>query len=387
VPWASSFNGSQPQYLVVVRALPGLGDLLCIVPALRALRAALPDARIDLLGLPAAHWFVKRFSHYVNTLIEFPGFPGIPERTPAIHQFPAFLAHMHEESIDLALQMHGNGIVSNPFTLLLGARQSAGFCLPSVFCPDPERFLSYPAHEPEVRRHLRLVEFLGVPLKGEELEFPLDDRDAVSFGQISAARHLVPGAYICIHAGAKQPNRRWSPENFAAVADALAQRGYPIVLTGTKDEKEVAQVVASGIKAPIVDLTGQTDMGALAVLLSRACLLICNDTGVSHLAAALRTPSVVVFVSSDRDRWAPLDKRLHRAVGQPSNQIMCQRCQDAAEHRCLPDACAVLETELQLERQVATPARVLQEAVALLEQVPDVARAEALPTPAGSPAR
>jgi ADP-heptose:LPS heptosyltransferase len=373
VPWASSFDGSQPQSLVVVRALPGLGDLLCIVPALRALRAALPDARIDLLGLPVAQWFVKRFSHYVNSLIEFPGFPGIPERTPAIHQFPAFLAHMHRKSIDLALQMHGNGIISNPFTLLLGARQSVGFCLPSVFCPDPERFLSYPAYEPEVRRHLRLMEFLRVPLQGEELEFPLDERDRASFRQISAARHLVPGEYICIHAGAKEPNHRWSPENFATVADMLALRGYPIVLTGTRDEKEIAQEVAGGMKAPVIDLTGQTDMGALAVLVSRARLLICNDTGVSHLAAALRTPSVVVFVSSDRDRWAPLDNRLHRAVGQPPSQIICQNWRDEIEHRCLRDASAFLGTEPGLDRRVATPERVLQEAEMLLEQVPSVA--------------
>jgi ADP-heptose:LPS heptosyltransferase len=346
--------------------------MLSIVPALRALRAALPDAQIDLLGLPVARWFVERFSHYVNDLIEFPGFPGIPERTPALQQLPAFLAHMHQKGIDLALQMHGNGMSSNPFTLLLGARQSAGFCLPSVFCPDPERFLSYPAFEPEVRRHLRLMEFLGVPLKGEELEFPLDDRDWAAFEHIPAARDLAQGEYICIHAGAKEPNRRWSPENFAAVADGLAPRGFRIVLTGSKEEKQIARVIAGRMNAPVVDLTGQMDLGALAVLLSRARLLICNDTGVSHLAAAMRTPSVVIFVASDRDRWAPLDKRLHHAVGRPPKQIMCQQFQDVIEHHCLRDACASLGTDLGFEGQVATPARVLQEAETLLEQVPSV---------------
>ncbi len=373
MPWASSLNASPPQYLVVVRALPGLGDLLCIVPALRALRAALPEARIDLLGLPVAEWFVKRFSHYVNNLIEFPGFPGIPERTPAIHQFPAFLAHMHQKSIDVALQMHGNGMLTNSFTLLLGARQSAGFCLPSVFCPDPERFLPYPAYEPEVRRHLNLMEFLGVPLKGEELEFPLDDRDGFSLDQIPTTHDLVPGEYICVHAGAKEPDRRWSPENFAAVADELALRGYPIVLTGTKQEKQIARAVAGMMNAPVVDLAGQTDLGALAVLLSRARLLICNDTGVSHLAAALHIPSVVVFVSSDRDRWAPLDQRLHRAVGQLPSKIVCQHRQDTIEHRCLRDGCARLGTGLGFKGEIATPALVLQEAETLLEQVPSVA--------------
>ncbi len=373
MPWASWFDGSPPRHLVVVRALPGLGDLLCVVPALRALRAEFPEAEIDLLGLPTAQAFVQRFSHYVNGLIEFPGFPGIKERPTAVRELPAFLAQMHSRTIDLALQMHGSGIVTNPFTLLLGARQTAGFYLPSVCCPDPERFLSYPAFEPEVRRHLRLMAFLGVPLKGEELEFPLNDRDWESFNSIPAARNLMPGEYVCVHAGAIEPQRRWSPEHFAAVAETLASRGYQIVLTGTKVESEINRAVAEEMNTPVINLAGQTDLGSLAVLLSRARLLICNDTGVSHLAAALRTRSVVIFLASDRDRWAPLDQRLHRPVGQPPNQILCQHCQGALERSCLRDACEFLGTGMGLKAQVPTPARVLQEAESLLDEIPSVA--------------
>src|SRR6516162_2776346 len=82
-----------PQRLVILRALQ-LGDLLCTVPALRALRAALPGANIVLVGLPWAAGFVARFSQYVDSFREFPGLTGLPEQTQQLSQLPEFLAAM-----------------------------------------------------------------------------------------------------------------------------------------------------------------------------------------------------------------------------------------------------------------------------------------------------
>ena len=66
-----------PRAVLVMRALPGLGDLLCVTPALRALRAALPRARITLLGLPGTRGLIARYPHRVDDFIDFPGFPGL----------------------------------------------------------------------------------------------------------------------------------------------------------------------------------------------------------------------------------------------------------------------------------------------------------------------
>jgi ADP-heptose:LPS heptosyltransferase len=68
------------------------------------------------------------------------------------------------------------------------------------------------------------------------------------------------------------------------------------------------------MKAPSLNLAGRTSLGALAALLQDTCLLVCNDTGVSHLAAALHVKSVILFTQSDPNRWAPLDRDLHRIV-------------------------------------------------------------------------
>ncbi|MDQ4077781.1 MAG: glycosyltransferase family 9 protein [Chloroflexota bacterium] len=303
-----------PQRVVIVRALRGLGDLLCAVPAWRALRAALPEAEIALVALPEVERLVDRFSHYIDQYIEFPGYPGIEERPPEVQRLPDFFAAMHREGFDLALQMHGSGGTSNPFTIMLGARLSAGFFLPGEYCPDPGRFLVYPEGEPEVRRHLLLMEFLGIPLTGESLEFPLDEEDWSALQEIEVWNDLQQGAYVCIHPGARDPARRWPPECFAVVADALANQGLRVVLTGTPEERTLTEAVTRAMHYRPIDLAGRTSLGAVAALLSRARLLICNDTGVSHLAAALGTPSVVLFLDADPARWAPLDRERHRIL-------------------------------------------------------------------------
>jgi ADP-heptose:LPS heptosyltransferase len=306
------------QRVLVVRVLPGLGDLLCVVPALRALRAGLPSASITLLGLPWARMFVERFSSYIDDFLEFPGYPGIPERALEVRELPAFFAGVQRHRFDLAIQMHGSGITSNPFTMLLGARINAGFFLPGQYCPDEHYFLPYDEREPEVLRYLRLVESLGMPSRGEALEFPLREADVQALEAVPEARELRAGEYICIHPGAKDLARRWPAERFAAAGDALSARGYRVALTGTAAEEGLTRAVARRMRAPALNLAGRTDLGALAALLKGARLLVCNDTGVSHLAAALNVPSVVVFTATDPARWAPLDRALHRVVEQAS---------------------------------------------------------------------
>ncbi len=303
-----------PRSVAVVRMLRGLGDMLCVVPALRSLRAALPKARVTLVGFAFAHTFVKRFSHYIDELAECPGYPGIPEREPRPRQLPEFLATMQERNFDLAIQMHGNGVITNPFTALLGARINAGFFLSGQFCPDGDRFLQYVEKESEVLRYLRLMEFLGIAARGPTLEFPLWKSDREELAALDEVRDLWPKGYICIHPGAQDLSRCWPVDRFTYVADALSGLGIPIVLTGNTAESELTRRIAEAMKKRPIDLAGRTSLGALGVLLSNARLLICNDTGISHIAAALHVPSVVIFTNSDPERWAPLDRDLHRPV-------------------------------------------------------------------------
>lgn len=302
-----------PERIAVVRALPGFGDLLCAVPALRALRRAFPRARVTLVGLPAARWFVDRFDRYVDDLLVLPGFPGLPEQAFDAALLPAFLDEAHRRRFDLGLQLHGSGLYTNVLTALLGARLMAGSYLPGEWRPDTRGFIPYPQHDPEIQRLLRVLERLEIPTDGEHLELPVRPEDEEDLHTVLGER-LQAGGYACLHPGASEPFRRWPAERFARVGDRLATRGLRVAITGTADESGIAAAVAGAMSASALDLTGRTSVGALAALVLKAGVVVCNDTGVSHLAAALRVPSVVVFTGSDAARWAPLDPRLHRAV-------------------------------------------------------------------------
>ncbi|MFL5244224.1 MAG: glycosyltransferase family 9 protein [Gemmataceae bacterium] len=287
---------------------------MCAVPAFRALRAAFPKAEISLIGLPWAVEFAERFETYIDRFIEFPGYPGLPEQPPRLNKFPQFIHSVQQERFDLALQAHGRGTLTNPLVQLFGARHTAGFFEPGQFCPDEQRFIPYPAQIPEVWRLLRLLQSLGIPLQGEELEFPVHEGDRLALSALHRS-FRDPGEYIVIHPGARAAARRWSPQYFALVADHLANQGFQIVLTGTDKEADITQTVARAMKSEPLDLAGRTELGTLAALLKGARLLICNDTGVSHLAAALRVPSVVVFNHmAESEGWPPQDRQKHRVV-------------------------------------------------------------------------
>lgn len=299
--------------IAVVRALHGLGDMLCAVPAFAALREAHPEAHVTWIGLPSCRWMLDRFGALIDSWVPFPGFPGIPEQPFAKDALLRFIGAARAAPFDLAIQMHGSGSVSNRFTVLLGARATAGLYASPP--PPSGQFFPYPQHGSEVHRCLFLTRSLGCPSDDDRLYFPVGDSDRTALAandRLSAAAVREP--FVCVHPGARDHARRWPPDRFAKVADALAELGFHVVLTGTAAEHDACAKVAASMQKPALNVAGCTTLGVAAALLERAALLITNDTGISHLAAALGTPSVIVFLASDPERWAPLDGTRHRPV-------------------------------------------------------------------------
>ena len=299
-----------PGRVAVFRALR-LGDMLCAIPAFRALRAALPRAVITLIGLPWAKELVRRYPAYFDSFLSFPGYPGFAEQPFSPPDLIAFLDSAREKCFDLVIQMQGDGSLANELIDELGAAVTAGFYPKWEPCPDDRAFLAYPEDELEPRRHLMLMEFLGASAQGEQLEFPIYPGDTKEAMGLLEEEGIAGNPYVCLHVGGISGGR-WPADRFARVAAGLVRLGLRVVLSGVAEERHLAGSVLNGAVAA-VNLCGRTSLGGFGALVSGARLLVCNDTGVSHLAAALAVPSVVI-TRSDGDRWAPMDRKRHTVL-------------------------------------------------------------------------
>ncbi len=315
-------QGGEIESVAVFRALR-LGDMLCAVPALRALRGALPRARIVLVGLPWAQQFADRFSHYIDEFIAFPGHADLPEQPVQHALLSDFYTAMREQGFSLGLQLHGSGDISNGIVQRFAPRLRAGFATrDGADAGELCCTFAYPDHGPEPLRLLQLVTLLGAPPLGTALEFPLHQADREELAGSGVAAGLLAGRYICIHPGAGQRDKCWPPQRFAEVADRLADAfDVDIVLTGSAAEADLTAAVARHMRTPAHDTAAASlSIGAMAALMQGARLLLCNDTGVSHIAAGLGLKSVVVFSKADIRRWAPLDGQLHRCIDDPHGE-------------------------------------------------------------------
>lgn len=319
-----------PQSVMVFRALM-LGDMICAGPAFASLRSALPEAHLTLVGLPWMRDVLKHLPGKFDSFVEFPGYPGLPEREVALKALPRFLQNLQSSQFDLAIQMHGSGGIVNPLVAAFGARHMAGYYQAGDFCPDAMRFIPYPQGVPEIWKHLMLMKHLGAVVESDELHFEVFDEDLRLLERLLDA-HRVDVPYVCVHPGTRASWRCWPVADYAAVGDALVKEGYAVVLTGSPSEQALCEEIVERMKAPAVNLAGATSgIGVLAALLQRSSLLICGDTGVSHLGCAVDCRSVVIFMRSELEGWPPLDRQRHRVVC-GINGVTAQRVVQEALH-------------------------------------------------------
>jgi hypothetical protein len=269
--------------VVALRAL-GLGDLLTGVPALRALRHALPHHDL-VLAAPRA----------LRPLV---GLAGITDRVVdvgGLHPVP-----WHGDPPELAVNLHGKGPQSHELLAALRPRRLVAFGCPDASHEGP----AWRAEEHEVRRWCRLL--------AESLHISADPRDlGLPVPQTPAA---VPGAVV-VHPGAAYPARRWPPQRFAAVARWAVSAGHDVVVTGGPDEVGLAEEVRRGANLPRrAVLAGRTDLTQLAAQIASARLLVSGDTGVAHLASAFSTPSVLLFGPTAPSRWGPPEDGPHAVI-------------------------------------------------------------------------
>ncbi|MEU7815605.1 glycosyltransferase family 9 protein [Pseudonocardia sp. NPDC049154] len=260
--------------LLALRAL-NLGDLLTVVPALRALRRHHPEHRIVL----ATAGVLEPLAALIGAVDEV-----LP--TPA----PDALAFRGE--VDVAVNLHGAGPQSHRALDALHPRRRIGPGRPELGWPGPPAEELDTLHERV--RWCAMLAHHGIPADPEDLRLPAPAGTAPG-----------PARPVVIHPGAAFGAKCWPADRFAALARRLAPLG-PVVVTGGPQERPLAERVAAA--ADLSDdrvLAGRTSIAELAALVAGAALVVSGDTGIAHLAAAFGRPSVVLFGPVGPERWGP----------------------------------------------------------------------------------
>lgn len=265
--------------VVVLRAL-GLGDLLTALPAVRAVRRAHPRAHLTLAA-PAWLRPVAELSGAVDELVD--AAPLAP-LDPVLRE------------PDLAVNLHGRGPESTAVLRATAPARLVAYGESSTWRDD----------EHEVVRWCRLVAEAGMAAHPGELDLPVPPESPL-------ARDAV-----LVHPGSAAASRRWPAARWAQVAGALPGT---VLVTAGPGEQDLAGEVAARAGLPADAVVAGLDLRQLTGLVASSRLLLASDTGVAHLATAVRTPSVVLFGPVSPARWGPpADRAQHVALwgGVPS---------------------------------------------------------------------
>ena len=305
------------QRIAVLRA-NGIGDLIFALPALAAFRAAYRRAELILLA-DSWHGPFLEGRGVVDRVITVPAFGGVREGPEDGAEQGAFFARMQDERIDVGVQMHGGGRNSNPFVRRLGARLTLGLRTPDA---EPlDLWAPYFYLQPEVLRYLEVAALAGAPAVSVEPRLPPVQRDNDEADALGLPDH---GPLVAINAGASDARRRWAPERFAAVADRLAEAGATVLLTGGPQDMQLVQSVQSYMQAPAVALAGRLSLSGLAGVLRRCSVVVSNDSGPLHLAAAVGAATVGVYWCANLLNASAFSRARHRLL--VSWRVECGVC-------------------------------------------------------------
>ena len=291
-----------------------VGDIVMATPVFRAARAALPEATITALLRPGLEEILHGspfFDHLEPCSMK--GFSG------PLHAGKVIKKH-HPEAVLL---------LPNSFRAALTARFSSspirigykrdgrGFLLTH---PLDIKISNIPT--PAVEYYLHLARFaFGQKNLDPTLELHLTDHENQESARLLFTEDGVLGIdrpFILLNPGANREDKRWPAARFARIAEALHHRGYAIAITGSPPEKDLLDSIVNSSASPILNLAQRgLSLGSLKAVIKRAELLITNDTGPRHLAAALGTPTVVLFGPTDH-RWTTLPHaREHLLLAEP----------------------------------------------------------------------
>lgn len=311
---------SRVQRALVVR-LRSIGDTVLATPSLIELNRFLPDARVDIL-----------LEDWVAPILD--GFAAVDDVIAVGSSNSSRLKtarRLRSKKYDVAINLHG-GTTATFFTFASGARHRIGFrnyqyaFFHNILVGSPAEYWGR-TRVHSVQQQLALLGSVGVPVRKdvrtslaitagavESLEQKVSARSAQSLSQIAP--------FALVHPAAAFATKLWSVENFSRTVEFLSSKGLNAVAIAAKNERGILDELQAGTGVPLLTFDDLT-LPEITALASKASLFVGNDSGIAHIAAAVGTPSVVVFGSSNRDHWRPWTDAPNEIV---FNEFPCQPC-------------------------------------------------------------
>jgi lipopolysaccharide heptosyltransferase II len=312
---------------VLVVRLRSIGDTVLATPSLYALRRFLPGARIDIL---LEDWVAPLLDglELVDQVITIER-GSTASRARVVHALRA-------ARYDVVYNLHG-GTTATLITRATGAKHRVGYAsyqygrLHNHTAPPAAELWGRPQTH-SVEQQLALLGWTGVPVSDRPAT-----RLAVTGEALASLDHKLRAIkldqpqldltrpFALFHPAAAFETKRWSAENFARVAEALAARGLQTVSVVAPKEAEVNAALVANSAAPVVALS-DLSLPSVTALASRASLFVGNDSGLAHIAAAVGTPSVVIFGSSNVAHWRPWTSDTAARSEIVREELPCQPC-------------------------------------------------------------
>ncbi|MDP6803221.1 MAG: glycosyltransferase family 9 protein [Gemmatimonadota bacterium] len=298
--------------VLLIRQHNQLGDMLLSTPVFRAVRACAPNARIDLVAGPENLEAVRGNAHLDEVLLfDKAALRSSPRRALA------FLRRLRSPAYEVAIVMNtvAFSVTAAWIAVLSGARQRVGRAGPGGLGADMASGLFHhvlPAptpgrHQSDV--NLDLVTPLGADGGDRRCEIFLTEQEAGK-GRLSLDAAIGPGragsARVVLHPGAGKIPNRWSAARFGEVASALVRDGHRVVLAAGPGEEHLLHEAEAAAEGALPRLPSM-GIRELAGSMAEADLIVANDTGVLHFAAATRTSTLALFGPTDAAEWCPAD--------------------------------------------------------------------------------
>lgn len=345
---------------VVVRGTNWVGDAVMTIPALRELRRVLPHAHITLA---TRSWSQGIFSDadFIDELLVYDrgarDFGAVWQQTRA----------WRKRSFDLAL-LFQNAFEAALIATLVGVPNRLGYATDNrrLLLTHPIELPAWRGARHEVFYYLNIINELEESLYGAS---DIMNNAPVFALEVSEARRNDARSILREH-GARADHtlvalcpgstnsraKRWPANNYAALADQVIEHaGVEVLLVGAPDEKNVSQEVATQMRYEPVMLTGRTSLAQLTAVLSQVDLLVTNDTGPAHIAAALERPTIVIFGPTDPTTTRPFSNSAE-IIRRPPACAPCMLRDCPIDHRCMT---AITPEEVYMRAiQLLKPTRV-----------------------------